>query len=191
MSAKTVIIGGSFNPVHIGHLYIAGEVSMQLGYEEVLFVPAHIAAHKTADTDNSADRLSMLSGALKGTGFSFDDCELKRGGVSYSITTVEDIYRRRRVDGKLGFVIGDDLLSGFHLWKEALALSEMVDLIVVHRLSEERVPFSFPHRYIDNLMLPVSSREIRRRVHEGLSFRFLVPEAVFSYINEHNLYRCG
>ena len=190
MKRKTVIIGGSFNPIHIGHLYIAAELVNQLGYEDVIFIPAYIAAHKGASNSiEPEERLAMVRLALSGSGFFLDDCEMRRGGVSYTILTVQDIYERRPIDGKLGFVIGDDLISGFHLWKDASALAEKVDLIVAHRESVEEIPFAFPHRYISNLLLPISSSDIRRRVKEGLAFRFLVPEAVFTYINSHKLYR--
>ena len=96
---KTLIFGGSFNPVHIGHLYIAAEVSEQFGYEQVLFIPVYIAAHKGADRNSPEHRLNMIRSAIDGTDFIVDDCEIRRCGVSYSISTAKEIISRGIVSG--------------------------------------------------------------------------------------------
>ncbi len=187
---RTVIIGGSFNPVHIGHLYLFQEILNQLDYRRVLFIPVSLPSHKKADTNTKPmHRLNMLESVIPRDGAVVDQCEIERGGVSYSIDTVRSIMERYEITGKPGLVIGDDLVKGFPGWKNADELSEAVELVVVHRNSADKMHFGYPHRYINNLMLPVSSSDIRNRVKEGRVFRYLVPESVYEYINVNKLYR--
>jgi nicotinate-nucleotide adenylyltransferase len=134
-------------------------------------------------------RWDMLQLALSGCPyFIADSSEIDRGGATYSIETVPELAVKHRITGRPGFIIGDDLLTGFASWKKAAELAEAVDLIVAHRLYKKRKRFAFPHRYIDNLMLPISSSDIRRRIRNDEAVRFLVPEAVWRYIEEHGLY---
>ncbi|MFP4179803.1 MAG: nicotinate (nicotinamide) nucleotide adenylyltransferase [Spirochaetaceae bacterium] len=186
---KTVILGGTFNPVHIGHLYLAEEVKLSLNYERVIFIPAYIPAHKEPDHSTTAvQRLEMLRCAVFNTDFVVDSCEIQRGGVSYTIDTIDQINENYNVTGKPGLVIGDDLVDGFQKWKEWETLIEKVDLIVAHRSYREEVSCEFAHTYLNNLILPISSSDIRARVEKGLSFRYFVPESVFSYIEENKVY---
>ena len=187
---RAAVLGGTFNPVHIGHLYLADEVRLSLGYERVIFVPANIPAHKSpAEEATSAERLEMLQRALHPYGcFAADPCEIERGGVSYSIETVRHLKERYGVEGKLGFIIGDDLIAGFDNWKDAGKLAREVDLIVAHRASTSERRFEYPHRYIDNIILAVSSSQIRSRIRTGRTARFLLPNTVWEYIQERRLY---
>jgi nicotinate-nucleotide adenylyltransferase len=186
---KTVIIGGTFNPVHMGHLYLAEEIQRSLGYDRVIFVPAHIPAHKEADDSTTPQqRLEMLRYVIQGSEFVVDSCEIERGGISYTIDTVRELQERYGFTGKPGLVIGDDLVNGLHEWKDWEELMEMVDLIIAHRSYEERVSCSVAHTYVDNLVLPISSSDIRRRVREGGAFRYLLPETVYAYILENRIY---
>jgi nicotinate-nucleotide adenylyltransferase len=86
-------------------------------------------------------------------------------------------------------IIGDDLLDGFSSWRGHESLIAMVDILVAHRLSVKELDFSFPHRYVDNLLLPISSSDIRRRVASGRVYRHIVPEPVYKYIERYMLYR--
>lgn len=188
---KTVMFGGTFDPVHVGHLFLAEELISQLGYERVILVPAAKPPHKeTSGETSAAQRLEMLRMSIQGNDrLVVDDCEVERGGQSYTVDTVPAIERTYRPTGPLGLVIGDDLLAGFDGWKEHARLVTMVEIVVAHRVSRARLEFSYPHRYIDNLLLPISSSDIRERIRDGKAFRHIVPETVFSYIERNMLYR--
>lgn len=187
---RTVVIGGSFDPVHIGHLFLAEEARCELGYERVIFIPSHKPPHKNLSNEATAEqRLEMLRLACDEWGFAIvDDTEIRRGGVSYTVDTIPEILRRHSISGNPGFILGDDLLSGFTTWKSHELLPQMVDIIIAHRLFESRLDVPFRHRYLDNLLLPVSSSNIRQRVREGRAFRHIVPDRVFHYIESNNLY---
>jgi nicotinate-nucleotide adenylyltransferase len=187
---KLAILGGTFNPVHLGHLFLAHEIRHDLGYDTILFVPAHLPVHKgEVEGVQHADRLEMLRLALEGRpGMALDDCEIRRGGVSYTIDTVEHVRAQYDVDGKPGLVIGDDLASDFRSWRKAEELADLADIVVVHRLSDARVSLDVPHRYCDNLRLPISSSALRRRLAEGRPVVGLVPDSVLEYIRKHRLY---
>jgi nicotinate-nucleotide adenylyltransferase len=117
-----------------------------------------------------------------------DDCELARGGISYTIETVTYLHDKYNFPDKPGFVIGDDLVSGFHRWKNHEDLLNQVILIVAHRRYREKIEVSYPHIYLQNTKLPVSSSDIRERIARGKAFRFLLPEQVYHYILSHRLY---
>jgi nicotinate-nucleotide adenylyltransferase len=184
------IFGGTFNPVHVGHLFLAEEVRSKLDYELILFVPAFIPVHKDMEIEPGHEhRLAMLRLALEPyPEFRVDDCELKRGGPSYTIDTVRALLGRYPVTGKPGLIIGDDLVEGFATWKEASQLAGMTRLIVGHRESAMEIQMPYPCTYVDNSLLPVSSSQIRDRLSEGRPIRHLVPDAVLEYIRCHDLY---
>ena len=187
---RAVILGGTFNPVHFGHLFIAEEVRSAFGYDAVIFVPANQPVHKDPSPILPAvHRLEMLRRAVGGyTEFRVVESEIKRGGPSYSIDTVEELMERLSLTEKPGFLIGDDLVEGFPLWKDAQRLSLMVDLFVARRTMAGALPLEYPHRVVSNTILPISSSEIRRRISEGHSVRFLLPDGVLDYIKANKLY---
>ncbi len=187
---KAAIFGGTFNPVHCGHLFIAEEVRTVFGYDAVIFVPANKPVHKdNAPILDPAHRLAMLALAIAGSpGFLVDDCEIRRGGATYSIDTIREMVKNHGISGRPGFIIGDDLVPGYPSWKEADRLSRETDLIVARRTSLEPPAFPFPHRTALNTILPISSSEIRRRLSEKRTVRFLLPDGVVSYIAANRLY---
>ncbi len=186
---KAVVLGGSFNPVHYGHLFIAEEARTAFGYDAVILVPANRPVHKSAPETEPSHRLAMLDLAVRGIPtFIIDDCEILRGGPSYSIETIGELLVRRGISGKPGFLIGDDLLAGFPGWKEADRLARETDLIIARREGDGELPFKYPHRSAMNALMPVSSSEIRTRIREGRNVRFLLPDPVIDYIKAKGLY---
>jgi nicotinate-nucleotide adenylyltransferase len=187
---KAAILGGTFNPVHYGHLFLAEEVRARLGYDAMIFVPASLPVHKDPSPVIPAHhRLAMLRLAIQGNErFLIDTDELERGGPSYSIDTVTGLIPRHGIEGRPGFVIGDDLVAGFPEWKRPGELAAIVDLIVARRTLAGPVRLDYPHRTVMNTILPISSSEIRRRISEGDAVRYLLPDAVLAYIRGNTLY---
>ncbi len=216
---KVAVFGGTFNPLHVGHAMLADTIVRELGYDKVLFVPTYQPPHKdSAKIIDAKHRMEMISRFCESEGyghFELESCEVERGGISYTSDTLE--YLTKKYEGKLtkklAFVMGDEVAAEFSKWKNPEKVSELADLIIVHRYPDvkamestlyENKPtgdykgdfsvkfdlknFEYPCIYIDSPMLPVSSTDIRRRISEGKSFRYLVPPAVFNYIVENNLY---
>ena len=216
---KIAVFGGTFNPLHIGHAMLADTIISELGYDKILFVPTFITPHKKYSGNVTSDqRLEMVRAFCQSEGsghFDVDTCEFDRGGVSYTSDTLEFLTQKYKdkLEGKLVFVMGDEVAAEFDKWRNPEKVSALADLIIVHRYPDigaieqtlykntpsgdykgdfavkfDRDTFKYPHIYIENPMLPVSSTDIRRRISEGKSFRYLVPPAVFDYIIEKNLY---
>lgn len=192
------ILGGSFNPLHIGHLYLADLVLQSFGYDRVILVPAFKSPFKLdAAPASPRDRLDMLASSIPGDPrLAFDDCEIRREGVSYTIDTVKDIIARYRPGGKIGLILGDDLASTFNKWKNPEELAELSDIIIARRLKEapncvspvEAGAFPYPHRVLNNEIMDVSSRELRERIARGEAWRYLVPPGARHIIEERGLY---
>lgn len=194
---KLAVLGGSFNPVHTGHLMLADEVLHRLDYDKILFIPVNLPPHKElALGATGMDRLEMLRLAVEDNPyFIVDSCEIDRGGISYSYDTVLDLERRYQsvLDGKIGLIIGDDLVAGFSTWKNPEQLAARVDIIVARRMMSPEVvseEFPYPHQELKNVLFPVSSSYIRSAVGSGNknAWRYLVPWSVYQYIIKHNLY---
>ena len=188
---RAVILGGTFNPIHIGHLYLADEVRCTFSYEKVLFVPSNIPAHKTLDADIKPEqRLAMLELALSEYPFFlFDTCEIDRGGISYTIDTINFLSEKYKLSARPGFILGDDLACNFFTWKEAKKLSKIVDIILARRKYKKQSAFEFPHSILNNLMLSISSSDIRSRIRDTRAVQFLLPYDVWEYIKRNGLYK--
>ena len=187
---RLLVLGGSFNPVHVGHLILAEELRSEFGYGLALLVPSLKPPHKGLAEDPGADRrLEMLRLALgEDPSLAIDDCEIRRGGTSYTIDTLRDICERYPIEGKPGLVIGDDLIPGFPGWRLPAELAAAADILCAHRCSAEELPLPFPHRYAHNSLVQVSSSAIRDRIATGEPFRRFLAPSVFNYIVENRLY---
>lgn len=186
---KIAIFGGSFNPVHCGHISIAKEV-IRIGYQKILFIPVSIPPHKIlARGASDADRIAMLKLALQD--FPWAELwkgEIHRSGPSYSIDTVRELKEGGILDSKAAIIIGDDLADEFSSWKDASKLIDEVDIILAQREVNREVEFQYPCFKLLNTPVPHSSSEIRQRVGNGLSIDRLVPLPVAEYIRRNKLY---
>ena len=194
---RLAVLGGSYNPIHIGHLMLADAVALRYGYDTVAFVPAFLSPFKDGHSGCTAeDRLAMVKLAIADNpAFYCEPCEIERQGVSYTIDTLKFLKKKfPQCEGKIGLIIGDDLLEGFSGWREAEHIPDYADIIVGNRiiaryLTEQAASAGrVPHLRVDNALLPVSSSGIRAAIQEKKSWRYLVPPAVYSYIKEHKLY---
>ena len=182
---KIAIYGGSFDPIHHGHLILARDATEQLGLEKVILIPAAVSPFKKPPIASGEMRLSMLRAAIEGEmGFAVDDCELRRPAPSYTIDTVADI-RRREPGVEIFYLIGDDNVRDLTKWHRFVELEKLVRFAVLGRTGEQ-VSHSYPliQRRID-----ISATEIRKRVASGKSIRYLVPQAVEEIIRRKKLYR--
>ena len=186
---KTALLGGSFNPLHLGHLSLADE-AISAGYERVILIPAHVPAHKEPQGMIDASyRYEMTRAAAEAYGFEVSDCEIVRGGVSYTIDTVRLLSEELTTADRLGVIVGEDLLPGLDSWKESELLFTSCDLLLASRGCERRDRDDISYRRLDNPDFPVSSSEIRARIRAGRPYRFLVPPEVYAYIERNGLYR--
>jgi nicotinate-nucleotide adenylyltransferase len=187
---KIGILGGTFNPIHIGHLILAEEAREKLGLQRLIFVPAYLPPHKdNSDIALASERLKMVRLAIRGNRyFMASGIEIKRDDRSYTIDTIKG-FKELYPKDELYFIIGSDLLKYLDDWKDLGEIIKMVKFIVATRPGYplEKIPSyiqTMPIRAVD-----VSAYEIRRCIKEGKSFRYLVSEGVFDYISKRGLYK--
>jgi nicotinate-nucleotide adenylyltransferase len=183
---KIAIYGGTFNPIHHGHLILAREALEKLQLDKVIFVPASISPFKkTAAAASGELRLAMLRVAIEGeTEFAADDCELRRPGPSYTIDTVQEI-ARQNAGAEIYCLIGEDNVDGLTKWHRFRDLEKLVRFVVLDRTGQ-LASHAYPviRRKID-----ISATEIRKRVACGQSIRYFVPEAVEEIIRRTKIYK--
>ena len=189
---KYAIMGGSFDPVHNGHLGMALAV-MPLGYDRIILVPAYQSPFKPARQGETAKiRLLMLLSAISGDRrFTVDACEVQREGVSYTIDTLRDIQDRYQFDHKPALIFGDDLAATFPRWKDADLIMREVDIIIASRLSEAQVRYPYPCTFLGNVRMDLSSGSVRETIQGGGDWKPLVPDGVRRIIEEYGLYGAG
>ncbi len=190
------IYGGSFDPVHTGHLLLGRDAVESLALTRLIFVPAAISPHKLDRSPNApgALRLQMLHAAISGEErFAVAESELHRPGPSFTIDTILALRASLPADSKLFYLIGEDNVPKLHTWHRIDALRRLVQFVVFRREGKAAGPedaampigdFPVLERRVD-----VSSTEIRLRVAAGRSIRYFVPEAVAAVIDAHGLYR--
>lgn len=182
------ILGGSFDPIHLGHLILAQTALENLDLDRILFIPAALSPHKQAlpPSVSAVERLEMIRIAITGEDrFSVDDRELRREAPSYTIDTVRSLLGDYP-GVRFLYLIGTDNLRELESWYEIGELKDLVDFAILERSqgdTPERVDFSIVRRAID-----ISSTEIRERLAKGLSVRYLLPTPLHDYIMTHHLY---
>ena len=188
---RALVFGGSFNPVHIGHLMMAEEVREEFGFDRVLFVPAARSPFKDGSEDPGQEhRRTMLELACaENPAFLVDARELGRGGISFTIDTIRSLVAQGEIEPRPGLLVGDDLVSGLPRWREFEALKKETSIIVGRRDTSRSggSPIGAYSR-ASNRIIPLSSSDIRALVTAGRSIRYLVPDSVRNYILEMGLY---
>ena len=189
---RLAILGGSFNPIHLGHLFLADVVLSSLHYDCVVMVPAFRSPFKLAATGmegSARDRLEMIAASIAGDPrLTVDDCEIRREGVSYTVDTLADIIRRYSPDEKPGLIIGDDLAADFPMWHNSENILAMADIIIARRIHSGNVKVPYPNTQIANDVMDISSKLVRERIAAGAAWRYLVPAAARTVIEDRGLY---
>ena len=214
---KLGVLGGTFDPVHHGHLAIAQEAMASLGLDQVVFIPAGVPWMKQGQSISLArHRLAMARLAVANhPGFRTSATELRRPGPTYTVDTLRELRKGPGAGDQIHLLVGSDAFLGMHEWREPLEISKLCTLVVFSRTgsnflesSPARAEFcSFcdgPHHWfwreasrridanlvhLEGPMIDISGSEIRRRVVKGLPIRYQVPEAVEAYIAANNLYQ--
>jgi nicotinate-nucleotide adenylyltransferase len=198
---KVGVMGGTFDPIHLAHLILAEQARVFLGLDRVLFLPAGAPWRKAERRIAPvADRVAMVRAALAGDPyFEVSLIESERRGPSYTVDTLSVLQRQLGPQAELYFILGQDALADLPNWREPARIVQLARLAVAARpgcprpdpAALERAVPGIRER-IDVVPMPqvdISSTDIRRRVAQGLSIRFLVPAAVEAYIAAHGLYR--
>ena len=201
------ILGGTFDPVHLGHLIVAEQARVRLDLDRVIFIPAGqpwLRAEQPAA--DAPDRLRMVELAVKSNpAFEASSQEIDRPGPTYTVDTLEvlkeELSREPDADTVLHYIIGMDALEQFHRWKDPERVVELCHLVIVNRPGHQgvdvndvvgRYPEAGTRLTLLNVpRIEISSTEIRKRVSEGISIRYLAPDSVEEYIREQGLYRAG
>lgn len=188
MTKKVGILGGTFNPPHIGHLIIANEVFHALNLDEVRLMPNAIPPHKLMDSRvTSEQRLKMLEIAIENVPhMAIEEVELIRGGTSYTIDTMQ-ILTEREPNTNFYFIIGGDQVEYLSKWHRIDELVKIVQLVGVARPNTS-IHSAYPITTLDIPQIDISSTVIRDRLKNGETTRFLIPAKVREYIQRENLY---
>ena len=191
------ILGGTFNPVHLGHLVLAEQARELLNLKKIMFVPTNIRPYKSVKTLASAqERYHMLNQAIKGNPyFETSNFEINKGGVSYSVETVKQ-FRQRYRNITLYFIIGSDFLEEFSIWKDLDKIGKICKFVIAQRPGHPIRKFPLAAQKLLKRIqtitissLDISSSDIRNRIKRNKTIRYLVPGQVRKYIVKNKLYR--
>jgi nicotinate-nucleotide adenylyltransferase len=186
------IFGGTFDPVHNGHLITTQFVREMRNLEKIIFIPSYISPHKTHFTPSDAEhRMNMLKLAIEAHPyFEISDIEINNETVSYTVFTLQKL--KEKYD-EIELIIGYDNLMKFHLWKEPEEILKLAKLVVLNRMSDSpqlpRTSFFDEAFFLDTPIIQISGANIRQRVKSGLPINYLVPQKVMEYIYKHKLYK--
>jgi nicotinate-nucleotide adenylyltransferase len=192
------ILGGTFNPPHIGHLVCAQEAHRELELDQVLFIPARIPPHKPVEHEPGPEHRLELCRLAAGDDerFAVSDLELGRDGTSYTVDTLEEL-SSHETQPELFLIVGGDIAVGLPRWREPERVLRLATLAIAKRQGTARAAVQATlstlqggerSRFFTMPRIGVSSTMIRRRVRAGQPIRYLVPDPVAGYIEHHNLY---
>lgn len=205
------LFGGSFDPVHIGHLRVAEDIRQQLNLQQIHWIPCGTPPHRSQNLAAAEHRTAMVQLAIQDNPhFQLNDIELRRQGPSYMVDTLEQMAKDEDTVQCKCLIIGSDAFSQFHTWKRWQRILDLVNLVVMARPKRELVIspeledqvknriIKQPEKVHDSaagkiVFLPVTQLEIsatyiRQLIHQGQSVRYLVPDEVLHYIGQHKLY---
>ncbi len=203
MAERVALFGGSFNPIHFGHLILARSVAEQLTLDRVIFLPTANPPHKDVTTlVDGAHRAEMVRLAIDGEpGFVLDDFDLSRSGRTYTIETVAHFRGVLGSDAEVYWIIGADSLADLIHWHQVSALVDSCRMVVAARPGWDRMDFDvlraclsdsqitrLRNDCLDTPRIDISATQIRNRARQSLSIRYLTPEPVCTYVKEHHLY---
>lgn len=188
---NVALFGGSFNPIHNGHILTALDVLEKTDYDCVVFIPASIPVHKeTTELIDPYRRLDMVNIAIKGINYFWSSAvEIEKGGFSRTIDTVEYFRNAFPRINKLGVIFGDDLLDGLDTWKEIDKLEKTTELLCLTRNITDTPKSNYKITFIKNRVIELSSSEIRNRIKQGLKINCMAPKKVIKYIYQNSLYK--
>lgn len=196
------LFGGTFDPIHLGHLVLAEQCREALALDRVWFVVTAMPPHKSGERTSVAHRLEMARLAVAGhPAFEVSEIEARSPGPHYSVETLGEVHRERP-DDDLYFLIGADSLVDLPGWRRPEAIARLSTIVVVNRPGVDRDPADLaalpdlgpgtrPLRAVTVPPIGISSTDLRRRLAAGRSVRFMVPRGVEAYIEAHRLYRAG
>lgn len=195
------IFGGSFDPIHLGHLIIAEQCRVASDLDQIWFVPCASSPHKPNGSHaTDRQRKEMIELAIAGhDGFRLSTVELDRGGVSFTVDTLKT-FADSYPEDDLYFLMGDDSLESFSSWREPETICELASILIMNRPGAGEVDLSTIRTYfredsvqevqqVECPLIDIASTDIRRRSKEQVSFRFLVPRSVERYIQTHKIYQ--
>lgn len=196
----TAMFGGSFDPIHLGHLHLIHNVFQKTRYKKFILVPLFANKFKAGyKATNSQDRLNMITLALedykkiypedKNIDIIVETCEIERKGYSYTYDTVKYIYENYEFNSKLGLVMGDDLVGSLTKWYNFDKLKEMVKFVICNRSNKQLNIENIDFESVDNLAFEDASSTIRALVKENRDISSLVSPGVLDYVKQHELYR--
>ena len=187
---KIGILGGTFNPIHYGHLILGEQVLGQLGLDKVIFVPAFVPPHKSGrGIIPACHRLKMIELAVnRNPHFAVSDIEIKRKGKSYTVDTLREI-KRVYPQAKLFFICGSDLVNEIPRWKNVGEIYKLAKFVLAKRPGFGKRLSGRNFLKIDVAQVDISSSLIRDLVRKNMSIRYLTPDKVIKYIKKHRLYK--
>jgi len=189
------LFGGTFDPIHVGHLIVADEIRMRCALEKVVFVPAAQPPHKRSACVASAEaRAAMVSLGIRGHPcFELSAAELDRKGPSYTVDTLRQFRQEWGRQAEIFFIMGNDNVPEIAEWKSPEEIVRLCTIVVASRPGATTKPIDSAlarqMRFVPVPLIEVSSSDIRRRIRCGEPYRFLVPLPVAAYIRRHGLYR--